>query len=710
MIRKICLCPCLILILLTAFSIPVYAAFLRDMPIRITQPDKSVLDIFASGDEYHNWLHDKDNYTIIQHPETGYYCYAEMSGDRIGASSFIVGKDDPAKHGLLPGINISESEYRQRRATLFQNPDQRNAPTTGTINNIVIYIRFSDETEFGQLNSIYDGWFNTGTSSQRNYFLEASYNQLTVNTSFYPAPSGGYVVSWQDGNPRSYYQPYNATTNPGGYNGDTQRRTREFTLLQNATNGVSSQIPTGLNIDSDGDGRVDNVVYIVKGSAGEWSSLLWPHRWSLYDRYVYINGKRVYDFNFQLQNFLSSQNVGVICHEFFHTLGAPDLYHYTGNGISPVGSWDLMESNTNPPQHMGAYMKAKYGNWLSIPTISADQAYTLNPLTSQTGSAYRINSGVSTQYYIVEFRKKTGTFENSIPGSGLLVYRIDTTASGNASGPPDEVYLYRPGGSTTVNGTVSSANYSQETGRTMINPETSPGPFYQNGTMGTLALNGIGSSAGTTMSFSKGYPVEVVWDFGTNPYNESFDGVLFPPDGWQNQILSGTRAFERVTSGSSPSCSPYAGAGMMRYNSYSASSGHTAYIATPRMLVADAVTYAYSTTFMMYRDSGYSTSADRIEVYLNSSQNLSGSPQLLGTINRSTSLAPSGASTGWNSYSFTLPITAPGSYYVVLKAISAYGNNMFLDNFKLARSTVLPVFESFDGVTIPTLPLAFGRI
>ncbi|MCD8480033.1 MAG: M6 family metalloprotease domain-containing protein [Candidatus Cloacimonetes bacterium] len=324
-------------------------------------------------------------------------------------------------------------------------PETRDAPTTGTINNVVIFIRFAGESEFGQNISTYDGWFNSNASSQKNYFLEASYNQLTVNSHFYPVPSSGFVVSWQDSNPRSYYQPYHATTNPNGYNGDTERRNREFTLLGNACNGVNSAIPSNLVIDSDNDGRVDNVVFVISGSSDGWSDLLWPHRWAIYDRTVYLRGKRVYDFNLQLRDFLNSQNVGVICHEFFHTLGAPDLYHYTSNGISPVGSWDLMEANTNPPQHMGAYMKHKYGNWISsIPTITADQAYTLNPLTMSTGQAYRINSTHPNQYYVMEYRRKMGTFENSLPGSGLLVYRIDTRYNGNASGPPDEVYLYRP--------------------------------------------------------------------------------------------------------------------------------------------------------------------------------------------------------------------------------------------------------------------------
>jgi len=666
------------------FIVVLHGAYINKIEVQVSQPDGTILNLFASGDEYHNWLHDENNFTIIADANTGYYCYAEQFGGLVEAGPLIVGKDNPQERNLRPGINISETEYRRMRQSRFYMPAERNAPTTGTINNIVIYIRFSDETEFGEPISTYDGWFNSNANSQHNYFLEASYNQLTVNTSFYPLPVNNYVVSWQDSQPRAYYQPYNATTNPIGYDGDTQRRLREFSLLQNATNGVSAQIPSNLVIDSDNDGRVDNVVYIVRGAAGAWSSLLWPHRWALYDRYVYINGKRVYDFNFQLQTFLVSRSVGVICHEFFHTLGAPDLYHYTDDGISPAGTWDLMNSDTNPPQHMTAFMKYKYGNWISsIPTITTDQVYTLNPLTSPTGNAYRINSQDPSQYYVMEFRKKTGTFENSIPGSGLIVYRIDTTAgNGNADGPPDELYIYRPGGTTTVNGTVNSANFSSETGRTSFNSTTNPTPFLRDGTLGNLYLCEIGSSAGPTMTFRKGLPSI---DFSINPYVQSFDATTFPPIGWLNPVENGSYQFERVTSGTNPTCSPQSGAGMAKYNSDYAAVGNSAILVSPKIVCNDVSNYGYQVSFYMYRDGNLGTNLDKMEIYTNSSPDLTGNPISLGTIYRYRLMEPIASSPGWYQYTFALPFTAVGNYYAIFRAVSDNGYNMFIDTVKLAR-------------------------
>ena len=57
--------------------------------------------------------------------------------------------------------------------------------------------------------------------------------------------------------------------------------------------------------------------------------------------------------------------VGTICHEFFHSLGAPDLYHYDGNGApAAMGGWDIMDGAGDPPAYMSAFMKYKYGDWI----------------------------------------------------------------------------------------------------------------------------------------------------------------------------------------------------------------------------------------------------------------------------------------------------------------------------------------------------------
>jgi hypothetical protein len=185
----------------------------------------------------------------------------------------------------------------------------------------------------------------------------------------------------------------------------------------------------------------------------------------------------------------------------FHALGAPDLYHYSSDGFAPVGDWDLMESGSG---HMGAYMKWKYTNqsWVSsLPLITVSGTYTLRPLSSASNHCYKIASPNSpNQFFVVEYRKREGTFEGSLPGSGLLVYRIDPSYNGNADGPPDEVYLYRPGGTLTTNGTPNNAYFSASVHRTKINDNTNPKSFLQNGSPGGLDISGI-TEADSTIRF-----------------------------------------------------------------------------------------------------------------------------------------------------------------------------------------------------------------
>jgi len=497
---------------LVVFSSMANAAYLLNYPLKLVQPDGEILSCFVTGDEFWRRVHDARGFSILQNPVTGFYVYAMQAGEQVVASDYRVGWYDPETLGIMKGLAAPPPSLADRQLLRPKGPpaslqDIVRAPLTGTINNIVIFIRFSGETEFGDATSLYDDMFNAGTAgsnSMYNYFQEASYVSLSISTTFYPLPPGANVLSYEDLYPRGYYQPYNAVTNPIGYQDpDEERINREHTLLKNAVDATSSQVPPGLNVDGDGDGYVDNVCFIVRGDADGWSDLLWPHMWSLFAMTATINDKRVWSYNFQLQDSLKSSGVGVLCHEMFHSLGSPDLYRYYNNTIEPVGYWDVMAHIFNPPQHMGAYMKYKYGQWISsIPTITTSGTYSVNPLTSSANNCYRIDSPYSsTEYFVVEYRKKAGTFENSVPGEGLLVYRINTTRSGNAYGPPDEVYIYRPGGTLTQNGYIYIAFYSQATGRKAISDWTNPSSFLSTGGISGLNISKVGT-AGDTISFT----------------------------------------------------------------------------------------------------------------------------------------------------------------------------------------------------------------
>ena len=509
-----------LLLLAFGYLLTAHAAYLRNIPVTVTQPDGTVLHCFASGDEYFNYLHDDNGFTIMQHPKTGYYVYAEKRNGQLVASDIVVGTYDPASKGLEPYALISPEEWMARRraweAMDHRPKDKDYNPNHGTLNNIAIFIRFSDDGPFTNTFSSIDNMFNNVSEnavSMRSYFRSASYGSIEIPTSFYPGHDGETIISYQDIYPRSYYQPYNVVTNPNGYVED-QRAEREFGLLARAVNYVNENypIPSDMDIDYDDDDYVDNVCFIVKGDVGGWSDLLWPHKWGLYGEQVYIHGKRVMTFNFQLADATSYFNTSTMCHEMNHSLGAPDLYHYSYSGPTAIGIWDLMDGNTNPPQHCGAYMKMKYGHWIDdIPEITQAGIYTLNPIGSPTPDnvAYKIPTSDPNQFYVLEYRDKTSLFDSGLPGSGLLIYRINTLFGGNADYDPDqgiydEVYIFRPGGTTSETGYLDYANFSSDAGRTEFSSSTSAYPFLTDGTVDNELLIYNITSAGSTISFTYG--------------------------------------------------------------------------------------------------------------------------------------------------------------------------------------------------------------
>jgi len=486
----------LLAVLLCILAFWTTAAPLKNVEVKLTQPDGQVINCFASGDEFYNYLHDAQGFTIVK-GEGGFYCYAmHDSQGQVVPSSYRVGSVDPASVGLRPNVKISETEYHRRRQVREQHIQPVNRPKNrdrelnhGVYNNLVVFIRFAGDTYHTTPFSDVDSMFNASnyeSISLHNYYHRASYNQLDLRSYCYPEPDGQTILSYEDIYPKEYYMPYDPVTNPLGYQ-DGETADREFSMLERAIYYVADQVPDTLNLDYNEDGNVDNVVFVIKGQPGEWASLLWPHRWCIYDRYVPLNGLRVYDFNLQLEQG-GYFNVSTLCHEMFHSLGAPDLYHYS-EGIDPVGSWDLMCGTTEPPQQIGVYMKYKYGNWANyIPDISMQYGTYELEADSWEGNrrnAYAIHFGEPNQFLVLEYRNSDDIFDSHVPDGGLLIYRIDERYDGNAGwngyNQFDEVYLFRPGGSVNEAGNLDHANFCAERKRTEFSIETDPYMFLTNG-------------------------------------------------------------------------------------------------------------------------------------------------------------------------------------------------------------------------------------
>lgn len=251
-------------VLLTAFAvtgvlathqIKVSAAPIKDAQIKLTQPNGQAINCYASGDEFYNYLHDSNGRAIVKDEKTGYYVYGKYvkdkvipSRERVTEEKSEVLKDIKTDSRVNMGdVKAPMDEIEKQREMLGANKSTQRTKNIGKLNNIVIFIKFSDQDEITRNFSTYDRQFNAqNQASLSNYYKETSYNQLDVNTTFYPKAQGDKVLSYTDSHPRSYYE--NVSQN--------QRGPREQSLLKNAVNDVKNQIPKDLNVDSDNDGKV----------------------------------------------------------------------------------------------------------------------------------------------------------------------------------------------------------------------------------------------------------------------------------------------------------------------------------------------------------------------------------------------------------------------------------------------------------------------
>lgn len=585
----------------TAFSAPV-----RFMPVSRVQPKGDTLHCFVSGDEFFHRLHDAQDYTIVQNIETGQYVYAALGEEgTLVPTDYVPGHVSPVSVGLTPGL-IPSAKVLEQLHHRFDVPEEKHpsaktaAAKTGTsnvLNNIVIFVRFSDETVLTtDPFSTIDAMFNDSSAaavSMYNFFKRSSYDRIHIPTYYFPAPNGSTVLSYQDSHPRSYYEPYSAT-NTNGYSNDTEHRTREFTLLENAVNWINTNhpIPSSINLDRDNDGKIDNICFIVSGTYTGWSDLLWPHKWSLYDRTVNINGKRVYTFNLQLAGSGSHYfSVSTFCHEMTHTLGCPDIYHYDNyTSVSAGGSWDLMNSNQTPPQQTNSLFKYHYLGWIdSIPEITDSGVYTLQSLASGPNHAVKIRSANSHQWYILEYRNTTDTFDSSIPNRGLLVWRYnDVNSADNASfdnaTTPHQLWLFRPNSSDdTTGGTIAQASFGVN-GRTSFTRSSNPHPYLCDGTPDTtFSITDIQISTDyRTVSFHfvrHGEPT--CGTLSTFPQLQNFEQG---DEGCWTFVSANSANDDRVGVYSATSRIPaHSGNYHFRFSSYSSASDYNQYLVSQRL-------------------------------------------------------------------------------------------------------------------------------
>lgn len=150
--------------------------------------------------------------------------------------------------------------------------------------------------------------------------------------------------------------------------------------------------------------------------------IFWPHRASMVYR-----GRR-WPYLIVPDGGAQMANISILCHEFGHMLGLPDLYDRPENpGSEGLGTWCAMsnEAGGGRPQHLCAWCKERLG-WLkpAILDPTVKQKLVLGPVEGSPRECYKVLVRPDgSEYLLLENRRRTG-FDRSLPAEGLLIWRV----------------------------------------------------------------------------------------------------------------------------------------------------------------------------------------------------------------------------------------------------------------------------------------------
>lgn len=342
---------------------------------------------------------------------------------------------------LFPEAGLSKmktcflnTEENKRRSSMMKKFAPGFAPPIAatTYRVAVIRVDFSDKTMTKTLSQS-----STFFTAVKDFYLENSYNIMTVTATLTDGGAGAQG---------SYRMPRTYATYANGISSN-------YSLL--AQDAVAVATTAGFNFSS-----FDHIMIYHAGEGSETASSAAQQSaniWSVYAPANVLGGPVASGKTFPGATFVPEKEyqsvdpLGVICHEYGHQLGLPDLYETTS--LSAVGRWSLMDAGVylpNPaqsgvaiganPAHMDAWSKQFLG--FSAPeTVSSNQAVTkiLSPAETSRTSFLRIPISVSdvgsdNEYFLLEYRRTTGaTYDNFLPGQGLLIWHIDDSIASSAA-------------------------------------------------------------------------------------------------------------------------------------------------------------------------------------------------------------------------------------------------------------------------------------
>lgn len=380
-------------------------------PIKVKQPDGTVLTIRILGDEHGARVVTTDGRPV----------YFEGTENGGMWKELTASMTDPLQG--YPDFRLPRSAARKTRIS--------DIPTTGHQKSLIILVEFSDKQftmndpgDFYHRMLNEEGYTNAfgATGSARDFYLASS------NGLYDPE----FVVVGPVRLPRSYSY-YGADR---GYQSGIDYQIADFVHDAAA---AADELVDYSEFDSDHDGKVDNIYFFYAGY-GEadtgTSNTIWPHSANYYDDF----GETLVCDGMYINRYACSQElsgvqhvpvgIGTFVHEYGHVLGLADHYNTQNQQAGGPGLWDTMANgsylnNQHTPPLFSAFERAELG-WLDYTelTTGADSIISM-PCLADSALGYRVSvPGNENEYFVIENRQPVG-WDRYLPGHGLLVWHVD---------------------------------------------------------------------------------------------------------------------------------------------------------------------------------------------------------------------------------------------------------------------------------------------
>mgnify|MGYP003407608537 CR=1 FL=1 len=508
--------------------------------------------IYMNGDEHQKIAISEDGYTLIN--DTGDWWYATLlDNGEIGKSDLkLTSKEDETseikefKKNCPKGIIPKQIQVNRINNVTKSNTTIQHAPVTGECRSLVILMQYRDlylkktKEDFEALfNSI--GYKTDGaTGSVRDFYQFASQGQLDYISDIY----GPYTSL----HPMKYY---GANISYGG--GDSHPLELCIEAIKNLPKDINYSL-----YDNNNDGLIDNVHIIFAGygeEAGASSYAIWSHE---YPYRINLNNEIGYSFasysctpELRGNNGTKISNIGVICHELGHALGAMDYYdtnYEIGGRYTGTGQWDIMADGSwnndgKTPPNFNPYVRSTVFGWNKQITLESEEDIiipTIELSDINKSVIYRINTENDGDYFLLENRQKIG-FDSAIPGEGLIIYHvhpeIDRYTATNTinSTHPQCFYPVCASGSdpsTKYYGYINSSScpFPGSKNKVAFSPLSSPAMLAWDGSYPKLSLYNIKNNTfDKSISFSTKKEATTITDKPSLPidkyliYEESFE-------------------------------------------------------------------------------------------------------------------------------------------------------------------------------------------